>query len=193
MTSRTGCHNRYNSRHGLSAAAFEAINTYSFVLELHRRRNSSFLTHCWREMDSNHRSPARNSRFLLRKATCGTERGQPKRVVSYAVPMVRIHLPPGESQAKSLARQRLRGGTMLHGAPTAVIGVPQRDVGVLLSDEETNVLLSVQAGHDREDFLDELRCQSQRHRARSSWAATSVRGRFVGDRQDGERDRNRDP
>src|SRR6202043_2574276 len=35
----------------------------------------------WREMDSNHRSPARKSRFLLRKANCGTERGQPKRVV----------------------------------------------------------------------------------------------------------------
>jgi hypothetical protein len=33
-------------------------------------------------MDSNHRSPARKSRFLLRKANCGTERGQPKRVVS---------------------------------------------------------------------------------------------------------------
>ena len=32
-------------------------------------------------MDSNHRSPARKSRFLLRKANCGTERGQPKRVV----------------------------------------------------------------------------------------------------------------
>ena len=33
----------------------------------------------WREMDSNHRSPARKSRFLLRKANCGTERGQPKK------------------------------------------------------------------------------------------------------------------
>jgi hypothetical protein len=30
-------------------------------------------------------------------AACGTERGQPKRVVFYAVPMVRIHLPPAES------------------------------------------------------------------------------------------------
>ena len=60
----------------------------------------------WREMDSNHRSPARKSRFLLRKANCGTEREQPKRVVSYAVPMVRIHLPPGDSQ--SLSRSRFR-------------------------------------------------------------------------------------
>src|SRR6266478_9472784 len=47
----------------------------------------------------------RKDRFLLRKANCGTERGQPKRVVSYAVPMVRIHLPPAESQ------QRTRFGT----------------------------------------------------------------------------------
>src|SRR5580704_7867502 len=31
-------------------------------------------------------------------AACGTERGQPKRVVFYAVPMVRIHLPPAESR-----------------------------------------------------------------------------------------------
>src|SRR6478672_11673984 len=52
-------------------------------------------------MDSNHRSPARKSRFLLRKANCGTERGQPKRVVSYAVPMVRIHLPPAESPLRT--------------------------------------------------------------------------------------------
>jgi hypothetical protein len=29
-------------------------------------------------MDSNHRSPARKSRFLLRKANCGTERGSQK-------------------------------------------------------------------------------------------------------------------
>jgi hypothetical protein len=33
----------------------------------------------WREMDSDHRSPARKSRFLLRKANCGTERGQAKK------------------------------------------------------------------------------------------------------------------
>ena len=39
----------------------------------------------------------RKGRFLLRKANCGTERGQPKRVVSYTVPMVRIHLPPAVS------------------------------------------------------------------------------------------------
>src|SRR6266436_1543158 len=39
----------------------------------------------------------RKDRFLLRKANCGTERGQPKRVVSYTVPMVRIHLPPAGS------------------------------------------------------------------------------------------------
>src|SRR4029077_3866187 len=38
---------------------------------------------------------------LLRKANCGTERGQPKRVVSYAVPMVRIHLPPALSPLRT--------------------------------------------------------------------------------------------
>src|SRR3984957_6312865 len=64
---------------------------------------SSQRTLCWREMDSNHRPPARKSRFLLRKANCGTERGQPKRVVSYAVPMVRIHLP-GKGGADKAAR-----------------------------------------------------------------------------------------
>jgi hypothetical protein len=32
----------------------------------------------WREMDSNHRSLARKSRFLSRKANCGTERGSQK-------------------------------------------------------------------------------------------------------------------
>ena len=32
-----------------------------------------------------------------RRYDCGTERGQPKKVVSYAVPMVRIHLPPAWS------------------------------------------------------------------------------------------------
>jgi hypothetical protein len=64
------------------------------------------MTLSWRAMDSNPRSLARNSRFLLRKANCGTERGQPKRVVSCAVPMVRIHLPPADSQ--SLSRSRFR-------------------------------------------------------------------------------------
>src|SRR3954451_25253945 len=72
-----------------------------------REEGSSQRTLRWREMDSNHRSPARKSRFLLRKANCGTERGQPKRVVSYAVPMVRIHLPPAESP--SLFRSCFRG------------------------------------------------------------------------------------
>ena len=57
-------------------------------------------TRRWREMDSNHRSPARKSRFSLRKANCGTEGGQPKRVVSYAVPMVSN---PSPSSGESLA------------------------------------------------------------------------------------------
>jgi len=46
-------------------------------------------TGCWREMDSNHRSPARKSRFCCGRRIAGTELGQPKRVVSYAVQMVR--------------------------------------------------------------------------------------------------------
>jgi hypothetical protein len=52
-------------------------------------------------MDSNHRSPARKSRFLLRKANCGDRTGAAKRVVSYAVPRVRIPVPPAASQANS--------------------------------------------------------------------------------------------
>src|SRR4029077_15118588 len=67
------------------------------------------LTHRRSEMDSSHRSPSRKSRFWLRKPNCGTERGQPKRVVSYAVPMVRIHLPPAVSPCLSGFRQLLGG------------------------------------------------------------------------------------
>src|SRR5215470_3839144 len=65
-------------------------------------------------MDSNHRSPARKGRFLLRKANCGTEREQPKRVVSYTVPMVRMHLPPARSlrtiSSEAGKRSKLRRG-----------------------------------------------------------------------------------
>src|SRR5690349_7097224 len=58
---------------------------------LHKHPISVFLP---REGDGFEPSvPGTKGRFLLRKANCGTERGQPKRVVSYAVPMVRIHLP----------------------------------------------------------------------------------------------------
>ena len=44
--------------------------------------------------------------FCCGRQIAVTERGQPKRVVSYAVPMVRIHLPPAESrrQPNLLAR-----------------------------------------------------------------------------------------
>src|SRR6476660_8190831 len=68
----------------------------------------------WREMDSNHRSPGRKGGFLLRKANCGTERGQPKRVVSYTVPMVRIHLPPAQSLRTTGSSAR---ATLLPGCP----------------------------------------------------------------------------
>jgi hypothetical protein len=47
--------------------------------------------------------PGTNEPVLSRKANCGTERGT-KRVVSYAVPMVRIHLPPADSQSLSRSR-----------------------------------------------------------------------------------------
>ena len=43
----------------------------------------------------------RKSRLFLRKANCGTERGQPKRVVFYVVPMVRIQLPPAGSLVRT--------------------------------------------------------------------------------------------
>src|SRR6266550_1110617 len=42
-------------------------------------KSGSHQTPRWRKTDSNHRSPARKSRFLLRKANCGTERGQAKK------------------------------------------------------------------------------------------------------------------
>src|ERR1700720_3108127 len=50
----------------------------------------------WREMDSNHRSLSRPSRFILRKVNCAGIDGRPKKFGG--VPMVRIHLPPAESQ-----------------------------------------------------------------------------------------------
>ena len=42
----------------------------------------------------------------MRKANCGTERGQPKRVASYAVPMVRIHLPPAAVTCDNTEKDR---------------------------------------------------------------------------------------
>ena len=57
----------------------------------------SHLTRRWREMDSNHRSPARKSRFLVAESELRDRTGAAKKVVSYAVPMVRIHLFPARS------------------------------------------------------------------------------------------------
>src|SRR5205807_1521812 len=43
--------------------------------------NGLHRTRCWREMDSNHRSLSRRSRFLLRKANCGgSNGGSPKKL-----------------------------------------------------------------------------------------------------------------
>jgi hypothetical protein len=39
--------------------------------------------------------------FVAEGEFAGTERGQPKKVVSYAVPMVRIHLPPAGSPLRT--------------------------------------------------------------------------------------------
>jgi hypothetical protein len=61
--------------------------------------------------------PGTKERFLLRKANCGTERGQPKKVASYAVPMVRIHLHP------ALIRSPRRRG---RGSATAIDGTSPR-------------------------------------------------------------------
>ena len=42
----------------------------------------------------------------------------------------------------------------------AVVRVPQRDVGVLLGQQETHFLLFIEAAHDLEYFLDDLRRES---------------------------------
>ena len=54
-------------------------------------------------MDSNHRSLARKSRFCRGRRIAGPN-GVAKRVVSYAVPMVRIHLPPAGSHQRTFSR-----------------------------------------------------------------------------------------
>jgi hypothetical protein len=99
-------------------------------------------------MDSNHRSPARKSRFLLRKANCGTERGQPKRVVSYAVAKsllrtLNLSIRPGavraiDSPCLPLATHFLRRGRkgargLSSRHPFPLSGRPSRgSVGVVL-------------------------------------------------------------
>src|SRR6202040_1785652 len=51
------------------------------------------------EMDSNHRSLSRASRFILRKVNCAGIDGAAKKLGG--VPMVRIHLPPAGSQVRT--------------------------------------------------------------------------------------------
>jgi hypothetical protein len=82
------------------------------------RKSGSHQTPRWREQDSNHRSRVTRPIFQFRlwsvprqpKSRGKENRHTKRRPLSPAEPMVRILLPPAESQAKSLARQRLRGG-----------------------------------------------------------------------------------
>ena len=60
------------------------------------------MTQRWREMDSNHRSLPRGSRFILRKVNCAGIDGRPKKFGG--VPMVRIHLPPAASPLRTCLR-----------------------------------------------------------------------------------------
>src|SRR5215831_17347568 len=65
-----------------------------------------------------------------------------------------------------LVRRELRRGP-IHDDPAvlqniAVVSVPQRDVRVLLGEQESDPLLPVEALHDAEDLLDDLRRESER-------------------------------
>src|SRR5581483_6722417 len=65
-----------------------------------------------------------------------------------------------------LVRGELLRGAVHDGAPVlqdvAVVGVAQRDHGVLLGQQEAYPLLPVQTLHDAEDFLDDLRREPHR-------------------------------
>jgi hypothetical protein len=61
--------------------------------------SSSQPTRCCRDVDSNHRSLSRGSRFILRKVNCAGIDGRPKKFGG--VPMVRIHLPPAASRVRT--------------------------------------------------------------------------------------------
>jgi hypothetical protein len=54
----------------------------------------SHLTHRWREMDSNHRSRHERAGFCCGRRIAGPSAGSQKGLFFYAVPMVRIRLPP---------------------------------------------------------------------------------------------------
>src|SRR5256885_13725117 len=65
-----------------------------------------------------------------------------------------------------LVRGELHGGAV-HDHPAvledvAVIGVAQGDVGILLCQEKAHALLLIEAPHDLEDFLDDLRREPHR-------------------------------
>jgi len=60
----------------------------------------------WREMDSNHRSRHERAGFCCGRRIAGPSAGSQKGLFFYAVPMVRIHLPPADSL--SLSRSSFR-------------------------------------------------------------------------------------
>jgi hypothetical protein len=60
------------------------------------RKSGSRSTPRWKEMDSNHRSLAREPASVGRRIA-GDRGGIPQKVVFYGVPTVRIHLPPAGS------------------------------------------------------------------------------------------------
>src|SRR5438094_5493416 len=75
-----------------------------------------------------------------------------------------------------LVRCELGGGTVHDHAAVledvAVIGVAQRDVGVLLREQKTHLLLLIEALHDLEDLLDDLRRESHRRLVEQDHART---------------------
>jgi hypothetical protein len=72
-----------------------------FVYRDNAKGTESLLTLRWSEMDSNHRSLLRASRFILRKVNCAGIDGAAKKLGG--VPMVRIHLPPAGSPLRTCA------------------------------------------------------------------------------------------
>jgi hypothetical protein len=65
------------------------------------RRTDGLQTPCWREMDSNHRYRIRNNPFWLPPFGPAIRLPQQKPALSCRGPMVRIHLPPAESPART--------------------------------------------------------------------------------------------
>src|SRR5262249_59096637 len=80
-----------------------------------------------------------------------------------------FYVPEGPARARRdpevellhvLVRGELRRGAVHDDPPVlqniTVVRVPQRDARILLGEQEADLLLAVQALHDREDLLDHL-------------------------------------